>query len=84
MLTITSLTPSTGLSLDMTATCTLQDSSRAWMYAYYIFPQGLGCAQLQSSVTDLFLGKFFISVAKRLPKSTPNRPLKEYRACPNL
>ena len=82
MITITSLRFSTGRSGNTTAT--LQDSSRAWMYAYYIFPQGLGCSQLRSSVTDLFLGKSFISVAKKLPKSTPNRPLKEYRACPNL
>ena len=82
MITITSLGPSKGLSRNMTAT--LQDSSRAWMYAHYIFPQGLRCSQLRSSVADLFLGKSFIFVAKRLPKSTPNRPLKEYRACPNL
>lgn len=29
-------------------------------------------------------GKSFVSLAQELPKSTPNRPLKEYRACPNL
>ena len=29
-------------------------------------------------------GKSFVSPAQELPKSTPNRPLKEYRACPNL
>ena len=58
MITIRSLRPSKGLSRNRTTTCSLQDSSRAWMYAYYIFPQGIGCAQLRWSVTDLFLGNF--------------------------